>query len=119
MGERVETRTGSPALNIAFSFRANTTPEGDPADLPEPREAPRVQTHGVYESISLSLDGEVDGDRFAEFIESELAPSLITLSAELRAMPADNLSSRASPHAADARAASPISAVDMTRRVGR
>ena len=26
-----------------------------------------------YESVSLELDGEVDGDRFAEFVETDLA----------------------------------------------
>ncbi|MBK8235370.1 MAG: GTP-binding protein [Deltaproteobacteria bacterium] len=35
--------------------------------------APKRMRH-VYESVSLSLDGDVDGDRFAEFIETELAP---------------------------------------------
>ena len=43
-------------------------------DLPVPREPTRGKPHAVYESISLSFDGELDGDRFAEFMESELAP---------------------------------------------
>ncbi len=43
------------------------------SDLAAPRELP-VQTAHVYESVSLSIAGEVDGDRFAEFVESELAP---------------------------------------------
>jgi G3E family GTPase len=41
------------------------------SDLAPPRELPRAATHR-YDSIALSLDGEVDGDRFAEFVESEL-----------------------------------------------
>lgn len=40
-------------------------------DLPAPPEHARV--HAVYESIALALDAELDGDRFAEFMESELA----------------------------------------------
>ncbi|MBC8067138.1 MAG: GTP-binding protein [Deltaproteobacteria bacterium] len=43
-------------------------------DLAEPRELPQLETHGVYESVSLSLAGDLDGDRFAEFVESEIAP---------------------------------------------
>ncbi len=43
-------------------------------DLAAPREVPRVPATHVYESVSLSIDGEVDGDRFAEFVESVLAP---------------------------------------------
>lgn len=39
-----------------------------------PREVPAAHAHRVYESVSLSIDGEVDGDRFAEFMESDLAP---------------------------------------------
>jgi G3E family GTPase len=27
----------------------------------------------VYESVSLGLEGELDGERFAEFVESEVA----------------------------------------------
>lgn len=34
--------------------------------------APAPASH-VYESVALTLDGEVDGERFAEFVESELA----------------------------------------------
>ncbi|MBX3223902.1 MAG: GTP-binding protein [Labilithrix sp.] len=35
---------------------------------------PRASTTGhVYESVSLALDGDVDGERFAAFMESELA----------------------------------------------
>ncbi len=43
------------------------------SELALPRAAP-VTAHPVYESVSLSMDGEVDGERFAEFVESELAP---------------------------------------------
>jgi G3E family GTPase len=41
------------------------------ADLPAERPAPAA-AH-AYESISLTLEGEVDGDRFADFVETELA----------------------------------------------
>ncbi|HWB78337.1 MAG TPA: GTP-binding protein [Nannocystaceae bacterium] len=41
-------------------------------ELSRPPEQARV--HAVYESVSLALDGELDGDRFAEFMENELAP---------------------------------------------
>lgn len=34
---------------------------------------PARPTRHVYESVSLSLEGEVDGDRFADFMESEVA----------------------------------------------
>jgi G3E family GTPase len=44
------------------------------SDLAAPRQLPPAQASHVYESVSLSIDGEVDGDRFAEFVESELAP---------------------------------------------
>jgi G3E family GTPase len=44
------------------------------SDLPEARGHPHGPAHAVYECVSMSLDGELDGDRFAEFIESELAP---------------------------------------------
>lgn len=44
------------------------------ADLLAARDLPRAPASHVYESVSLTLDAEVDGDRFAEFIESELAP---------------------------------------------
>jgi G3E family GTPase len=37
-----------------------------------PRREPSVVRHSVYESISLVLDGDVDGDRLADFIETEL-----------------------------------------------
>jgi len=45
-------------------------------DLPAPRpsSAAHAHSHRVYASVSLSIDGEVDGDRFADFVDSELAP---------------------------------------------
>lgn len=42
-------------------------------ELAPAHRTPPARRHRVYESISLSLDREVDGDRFAEFVESELA----------------------------------------------
>lgn len=36
-------------------------------------QAPATASAHVYESISLVLDGDVDGERFADFMESELA----------------------------------------------
>jgi hypothetical protein len=42
-------------------------------DFAGARELPAAAAH-VYESVSLALDGEVDGERFADFVESELAP---------------------------------------------
>ena len=42
-------------------------------DLPEPGRRPRTTTAHVYESVSLSADGELDGERFAAFMEDELA----------------------------------------------
>ncbi len=43
------------------------------ADFAPARAVPAAHAHHVYESISLVLDGEVDGERFADFMESELA----------------------------------------------
>src|ERR671918_2006735 len=64
MGERVDTRTRSPALKIAFSPRANTTPEGGPADFevpsmtsPPTRAVPRLYKHkGLNVPRILTLD---------------------------------------------------------------
>jgi G3E family GTPase len=42
------------------------------ADLPAPRAVPAAPASHVYESVSLQLDGEVCGERFAEFVETEL-----------------------------------------------
>jgi G3E family GTPase len=36
------------------------------------RAVPPAHIHHVYESVSLELGGEVDGERFADFMESEL-----------------------------------------------
>lgn len=44
------------------------------SDLAAPRVLPAVPATHVYDSVSMSIDGEVDGDRFAEFVESEVAP---------------------------------------------
>jgi G3E family GTPase len=45
-------------------------------DTLPPRRIPRFaqpQRAHVYESVSLTLEGDVDGERFADFVESELA----------------------------------------------
>lgn len=42
------------------------------ADLPSPRPVASPPASHVYESVSLQLDGEVCGERFAEFVETEL-----------------------------------------------
>lgn len=42
------------------------------ADFAPARTAPAASAH-VYESIALVHDGELDGERFADFVESELA----------------------------------------------
>lgn len=42
------------------------------ADLPSPRLVPPAPASHAYESLSLHLDGEVDGERFADFVETEL-----------------------------------------------
>jgi G3E family GTPase len=38
-----------------------------------PRRPPSAVPHPVYESVSLVLDGDVDGERLAEFMETDLA----------------------------------------------
>lgn len=43
------------------------------ADFARVREIPAALASHAYESVSLTLDGEVDGDRFADFVETELA----------------------------------------------
>jgi len=43
-----------------------------PSSSPSITSAPRA-SH-VYESVSLTIDGSVDGDRFADFIETQVAP---------------------------------------------
>jgi G3E family GTPase len=42
------------------------------ADFAPARILPAAHTNHVYESVSLALDGEVDEERLAEFMESEL-----------------------------------------------
>ena len=42
------------------------------ADFPVTRVAPASQHRHVYESVSLLLEGELDEDRFADFMEAEL-----------------------------------------------
>jgi len=42
------------------------------ADLLPARDVPALSEH-VYESVSLTLVGNVDGERFADFVETELA----------------------------------------------
>lgn len=41
------------------------------ADFPTTRDVTAARSH-VYESVSLVLEGEVDGERFADFVESEI-----------------------------------------------
>jgi G3E family GTPase len=43
------------------------------AELAAWRVLPPEQPPHVYESVSLGLEGELDGERFAEFVESEVA----------------------------------------------
>lgn len=43
------------------------------ADFAPVREICAAPSTHVYESVSLTLEGEVDGDRFADFVESDLA----------------------------------------------
>jgi G3E family GTPase len=43
------------------------------ADFGAPREVARAGAAHVYESVSLVVEGEVDGERFADFMEGELA----------------------------------------------
>lgn len=52
---------GAPSLVALLARRAGL-----------PREVPAASAH-VYESVSLVLEGEVDGERFADFVETELA----------------------------------------------
>ena len=58
--------TGPPGetLEALLALRA--------ADLPSPRPVSSPPASHVYESVSLQLDGEVCGERFAEFVETEL-----------------------------------------------
>jgi G3E family GTPase len=44
------------------------------SDLAAARPVPPARTHRVYASVSLSIDGDVDGDRFADFVDAEIAP---------------------------------------------
>lgn len=43
-------------------------------DLSTRRDPPRSLATHNYESVALSIDGDVDGERFAEFVEAVLAP---------------------------------------------
>lgn len=43
------------------------------ADFAPARAVPAAGVHHAYESVSLALDGDVDGERFADFMESDLA----------------------------------------------
>ena len=43
------------------------------ADFAPARAVPAARANHVYESVSLTLDGDVDEERFADFMESELA----------------------------------------------
>ncbi len=61
---------GTPSLEDLLDRVRTELPEGRP--LPA---ATTTSAHGsqVYESVSLVLEGEVDDERFADFMESELA----------------------------------------------
>jgi G3E family GTPase len=43
------------------------------ADFAPARAVPAAPSSHVYESVSLALDGDIDGERFADFMESEVA----------------------------------------------
>lgn len=66
----VESRRGfvsiAPSLDEILALRHG--------DFIGPRNVPQKPATHAYESVSLSIDGELDGDRFAEFVESVLAP---------------------------------------------
>jgi G3E family GTPase len=55
-----------PALDVVLDQR-----RADFAAASRARDVPRA-SH-TYESVSLTLDGDVDGERFADFVESEVA----------------------------------------------
>jgi G3E family GTPase len=57
---------GAATLDEVLSLRAR--------DVAVAREVPHVPAKHDYESITLAIDGEVDGDRFADFMETVLAP---------------------------------------------
>lgn len=59
---RGATRAGSLEAILALRREA----------MREPRAVP-VPSHHVYESVSLVVEGELDGERFADFMETELA----------------------------------------------
>lgn len=42
-------------------------------DFAVAREIPATPSSHVYESVSLTLEGDVDGERFADFVETDLA----------------------------------------------
>jgi G3E family GTPase len=44
------------------------------SDLAGARPMVPVRAHRVYASVSMSMDCDVDGDRFADFVDTELAP---------------------------------------------
>ena len=62
-GELVVPRV--PSLDALLDLRR--------ADFALTREVPKSPSSHVYESVSLVLDGEVDGERFADFVESDIA----------------------------------------------
>jgi G3E family GTPase len=43
------------------------------SEMREVREVPPAGAEHVYESVALTLDGELDGERFADFMEGDLA----------------------------------------------
>ncbi|RYG86400.1 hypothetical protein EON77_03850, partial [bacterium] len=64
-GGHVDLPGGDGSLDRLLALRRSS--------FPGPERRPRTTTAHVYESVSLSLDGELDGERFAAFMEDELA----------------------------------------------
>jgi G3E family GTPase len=55
---------GAETLDALLRLRHADFVQSTPAKAPH---------HHAYESVSLTLDGEVDGERFADFVETEVA----------------------------------------------
>ena len=60
------TKKGAATLEALLALRR--------ADFAPHREVRAAHTHDVYESVSLQIEGEVDDERFADFVETALAP---------------------------------------------
>lgn len=74
----VAARNGAAAIATAARGEARSAPTLDAllalrrADFVQNTPAPTTHRH-AYESVSLRLEGEVDGERFADFVETEVA----------------------------------------------